>query len=372
MRNTKKRILVIDDDSHLLIGIKALLEREGYDIFTSGDSTAGMHMAKQQNPDLIICDIMMPFMDGFKLHETVTSDDATKNIPFLFLSARASQEDKVRGLNTGADDYITKPFDHRELLARVSAIFQRYQKGQEDMRHKMDAEIERIKHEISHNFSHELRTPLTQVLLSLDMVLRNKYSNPQDMRGFVEIALSQSHRLNCIIDDLIFLNNHERGMINIFRQQIDIEMDFIEVIRIRQTMYAEKQIEIQVKVDPNVMIHAPRREFRQMVSHLADNAFKFSHPQGKVFFKLEENGMGGVILTITDSGIGIPADQRKEVFKPYYQISQGDARSFNGLGVGLTIAQAITQSLGGDTTILPYEAGCRVQAIIPPGALDLF
>lgn len=372
MRPTKKRILVIDDDMHLLVGIKALLEREGYDVLTSDDSKAGMQIARQQTPDLIICDIMMPFMDGFKLHETVKSDDATKNIPFLFLSARASQEDKVRGLKTGADDYITKPFDHRELLARVSAVFNRYNKGQEDMRHKMDAEIERIKHEISHNVSHELRTPLTQILLSLDMVLREKYSDPQDIMEFVEIAMSQSQRLNNIIDDLIFLNNHKHGMINIFRQQIEVRTDFIEVIRIRQAMYAEKLLNTQVKVDPNVMIHAPRREFRQMVSHLADNAFKFSHPQGKVIIELEGNGIGGFVLTITDSGIGIPANQRNEVFKPYYQISQGDARSFNGLGVGLTIAQAVTQSLGGDTAILPYDAGCSVQALIPPGALDLY
>jgi signal transduction histidine kinase len=371
MPTVGQTILIIDDEFHLLIGIKALLEREGYKTITSNDSMSGVQMAKEYTPDLIICDVMMPFMDGFKVREALNEDPATKNIPFLFLSARVDQTDKVRGLNTGADDYITKPFDHRELMARISSVLNRYEKGREDMRQKMDDEITRIQREISQNISHELRTPLTQILLALDLVLRNKYSNPEDLKEFVEIALSQSHRLNSIIDDLIFINNYDRGAVNILRQTVNITNDFQEPIRIRQNLYAEKNIQMQVRIAPNVTIHAPRREFRQAVAHLVDNALKFTTPMTNVLIDLEAQGVGGFALTVADYGMGIPEQYREKVFNPYFQISQGDRRNYNGLGVGLTIARNVARSLGGDTVILPSSSGCRVRMSVPPGALDI-
>jgi len=371
MQNPQKTILIIDDEFHLLVGVKALLERDGFNIITSNDSTSGLEMAKERQPDLIICDIMMPVMDGFKVRQALSENPATKNIPFLFLSARSSQTDKLRGLSTGADDYITKPFDHRELRARINAVFNRYEKGQESMRKQMDEQITRLQQEISHNISHELRTPMTQILLALDMVLRNRYDTPEDLKQFVEIAISQSYRLNGIIDDLIFLNNYDRGAINTLRQSVDTESDFLEFIRIRQEMYANKNLNVQVKIAPDIIIHAPRREFRQAFTHLVDNAFKFSPSNTNVLIDLAANGEGGFILTVTDEGAGIPEGFHDEVFNKYFQISQGDRRAYNGLGVGLTIARIFSQSLGGNTAIVPGNSGCRVQMTVPPGKLDI-
>ncbi len=371
MLNSQKTILLIDDEFHLLVGVKALLEHDGFKTITTTDSVSGLEMAKERQPDLIICDIMMPIMDGFKVREMLNEDPLTRDIPFLFLSARISQTDKLRGLNTGADDYITKPFDHRELMARISAVFNRYEKGQESIRKSMDGQIMRLQQEISHNISHELRTPMTQILLSLDMVLKNKYETPEDLKEFVEIALSQSHRLNGIIDDLIFLNNFDRGAVNSFRQIINLENDLLEVIQIRQELYAEKNINTQIMIGPDIVIHAPRREFRQTVTHLVDNAFKFTNPMTNVLINLEANGVGGFILTITDYGIGIPEMYSKEVFKRFFQVSQGETRAFSGLGVGLTIAQIFAKSIGGNIAILPSQTGCRVRMTIPPGNLDI-
>lgn len=371
MSKSPKNILIVDDEPHLLIGVKALLEHEGYTTTATSDSVASIQIAKEHKPDLIICDVMMPQMDGFKVRQTLNEYPETKNIPFLFLSARISQTDKLRGLNTGADDYITKPFDHRELLARISAIFNRYSKGQEDMRIRMDEHISQFQKEISHNISHELRTPLAQVLLALDMVLRDKYDSPEDLKQFMEIALSQSRKLNGIIDDLIFISNYDRGEINTLRQKINIEVDFREIIKNIQFQYAEKNLNIQVNIAPDVIIHAPRREFRQVVCHLVDNAAKFSMPLTNILIDLDANGAGGFILTITDHGPGIPQELAEEVFKRYYQVSQGDRRAYNGLGIGLTIARIFSRSLEGDTVILPTTYGCRICMTIPPCKLDI-
>jgi signal transduction histidine kinase len=120
-----------------------------------------------------------------------------------------------------------------------------------------------------------------------------------------------------------------------------------------------------------VVIHAPRREFRQAVTHLVDNALKFSPPMTSVLIDLAANGNGGCVLTVADYGSGIPDGQREKVFERYYQISQGDTRSHGGLGVGLTISRIIARLLGGDVIILPSIRGCRVQMTLPPAPLDM-
>ncbi len=110
---------------------------------------------------------------------------------------------------------------------------------------------------------------------------------------------------------------------------------------------------------------APRREFSHAIVHLLDNAFKFSPVGGTVKLSLEVGTRGGVMIRVEDEGPGIPVEMREKVFERYYQISQGDNREQEGLGVGLFIARAVFSSLGGSVTILDSSKGCLIQAILP-------
>jgi signal transduction histidine kinase len=311
----------------------------------------------------------MPQMDGFKVREAMSASPLTRNIPFLFLSARASLDDRLKGLDGGADDYITKPFDPRELIARINATFRRQEKSHQGATEEINRQLERIQSEITHNFSHELRTPIMQILMSLDMALRDKYDDPNEIKYFVETALSKSHRLYTLIDDLTFLSNYDLGNKFNFRQKIDIKNDFSLPISLRQEQYKEKDLHVEINIAEGIVIHAPRREFRQACGHLVDNSLKFSPPMSPVIIDLAKNGAGGCILTIRDYGQGIPVELREMVFKRYYQVSQGTAREYGGLGVGLTIARIIARGLDGDVTIFPAEQGCCVQMTLPPAEL---
>jgi len=366
-----RTILVIDDDLPMLLGLRVLLERSGYQVKTCENSLSAIKMAEDIQPDLIVCDVMMPLMDGFKVRDELSNSPLTRGIPFLFLSARASQTDKLRGLEGGADDYVTKPFDPRELVARINAVFRRQDHSHQDAAQEMNRQIERIQSEISHNISHELRTPMTQILMSLDMLLRDKYDDPEDLKWFVETALSQSHRLNGLIDDLTFLSNYDIGRTFIIRQKIDLNNDFTFPISTRQDLYKDKNLQVHINVAEGVVIHAPRREFRQAVSHLVDNSLKFTSPMTSVLIDLAANGNGGCVLTVADYGSGIPAELHEKVFERFYQISQGDTRQYGGLGVGLTISRIIARALGGDVIILPTQRGVRIQMTLPPAPLDM-
>jgi len=118
-----KRILIIEDDVAILRGLKDNLEYEGYGVLSATDGEQGYDLIREKKPDLVILDLMLPRLSGYEVCRKVRAEGG--NVPILILTARGEEADKVHGLNIGADDYVTKPFSVRELLARIQAIFRR-------------------------------------------------------------------------------------------------------------------------------------------------------------------------------------------------------------------------------------------------------
>ncbi|MDJ0553342.1 MAG: response regulator transcription factor [Microcoleaceae cyanobacterium MO_207.B10] len=117
----QKRLMLVDDDPNLILLVKDYLEFRGYKVMTAENGRQALEVLEQQIPDLIICDVMMPEMDGYTLVENIRANPATEWIPVLFLSAKGQSQDRVKGLNTGADVYIVKPFEPEELVAQVES-----------------------------------------------------------------------------------------------------------------------------------------------------------------------------------------------------------------------------------------------------------
>lgn len=124
----KKRILVIEDEEHINELIKFNLENNGYEVISAFDGLQGLELAVKENPDLLLLDVMLPKMDGVEVCNKLKNRDDTEDIPIIMLTAKAHETDKVLGLEIGADDYMTKPFSTRELLARIKVILKRYEK----------------------------------------------------------------------------------------------------------------------------------------------------------------------------------------------------------------------------------------------------
>ena len=119
-----KRILVVDDERHIVRLVQVNLERAGYEVVTAFDGKEAVGKVKEVMPELIVCDVMMPYMDGFEVLRTVRADPETRDIPFIMLTAKAQDADIFRGWSSGVDAYLTKPFNPMELLAFVKRIFQ--------------------------------------------------------------------------------------------------------------------------------------------------------------------------------------------------------------------------------------------------------
>jgi DNA-binding response OmpR family regulator len=127
----KTTILVVDDEPAIRMGLAAAIGRRGYSVITAENGSEGIRKAKENLPDLIVSDVMMPAINGFEMHKQMSADPQLASIPFIFLTARTGVEDRISGIRDGADDYITKPFVTDELLARIEAVLRRVHAEQE-------------------------------------------------------------------------------------------------------------------------------------------------------------------------------------------------------------------------------------------------
>ncbi len=367
--NEASTILIIDDEPALRLGLAAKIKHQGYNVVTAIDGSDGMQKAKEVLPDLILSDVMMPPPNGFELRRLMSEDPRLASIPFIFLTARSGVDDRVTSIRDGADDYITKPFVTEELLARIEAVLRRVKTaqahGREEMREIARHEMDQLKQEILQNFHHEMRTPLTNIVMPLELIVNNKFDDPEEQVKFLRIALSNAGRLESLVADFVLLTNIDHGNLNRIRQTIDVNNHILLPVRKRLERYQSKDIQFIQDISLLGTVTAPRQEFMHALVHLVDNALKFSPEGGQVKLMIELAEDGSVAITIQDEGPGIPLELREKVFERFYQIDQGDSRKYEGLGVGLTIARAVFEHIGGKVSILDTLTGCRIQAIIP-------
>lgn len=363
-----RTILVVDDDPTILMGLSVKIRRHGYNVITAKDGSEGLQQAKDNTPDLVLSDVMMPFPDGFEMRRKLGQDARLAAIPFIFLTARTDLQDRLRGFKAGADDYILKPFDTSELLARIDAVLQRVASEQERGQAFAQKEMEQLKHEILQNFHHELHTPLTNILLPLELLVTNKTNNPEEQLRFIRMALSNANRLESLTTDLILLSNIDQGNLNRISQPIEIDTQLLGPIRKCLEKYEAKKLNLILNIEIQEKINVPRREFVHALLHLVDNAFKFSPDKGKVNFTIKST-KDSVSVSVQDDGPGVPVEMREKIFERFYQVSQGDARTHEGLGVGLTIARAVFESKGGNVKFIDSAHGSCVRASLPNEAL---
>jgi len=146
-----KKILIIEDEKDIRDLLEHYLKREGYVVQSAGDGEVGLQKIRRERFDLLILDLMLPQMDGLEICRSVRANPQTAALPIIILTAKAEEADRVVGLEMGADDYVTKPFSPREIVARVKALFRRLEKPQpsEERSEYAGILLDRVRHEVS-------------------------------------------------------------------------------------------------------------------------------------------------------------------------------------------------------------------------------
>lgn len=203
-----KKILVVDDQPGNVFLLQDRLNREGYEVITAYDGTSGIKVAKEQNPDLILLDVMMPGIDGFEACREISSHEETKHIPIILVTALNSSEDTQKGFDCGAFDYIKKPFNKIELMARIKAA-SRFTETQ-----KLLIELEKIDtfSATVKKTNHEIKQPLTLINLSvtaLERELKETNIDKTSAKKRVEFIQSATKEIIKIMDSMLNIDKIE-------------------------------------------------------------------------------------------------------------------------------------------------------------------
>jgi len=177
------KILIIEDEKNIRETIKEILELNDYDIATAENGLIGVAKALQFKPDLIVCDVMMPEMDGFETLKNIRSINEISNTPFIFLTAKTEKRDFREGMNSGADDFLNKPFNTQELLKVIELRITKFKQAREEYSEEINnlkGEVENLQNSInklSYNNSHVLRAPLLKILGLINYLIEESESS---------------------------------------------------------------------------------------------------------------------------------------------------------------------------------------------------
>lgn len=354
-----KKIVLIEDDESLREAITDALRHGGFKVESAINGAQGIMVVKKEVPDLILCDILLPEIDGYQVYEHIKTNESLSSIPFIFLTALSERENVRKGMNLGADDYITKPIALSELL---EAIHVRLNKS-EKINSKAEKRLNELRERIIFSIPHELLTPLHGILGFAELISDNGEAySLYDIKSMAAGIRNSGIRLNSLVNNYL---KYARFSLN-----KDISLGLVNTISIRDVIIdcAEKVASKHNRNNDLVLrisesqIKMKLIDFDYLFTELIDNAFKFSKPGELV--TIENNSIKDwEVIHVTDGGLGFPIDMISDI---------GAFNQFNrkrieqqGAGLGLITCKLIVQQYKGELSISKNEPGTKITIRFP-------
>lgn len=359
------KILVIDDENTLRHTISTILKFAGYEVLDAADGNAGVRLANEHMPDLIVSDIVMPGLDGYGLLSTLRENAETAAIPVIFVTALAERQAMRQGMELGADDYLVKPFAPTDLLNTVKTRLQR----QAVLAEKHDTNLRVLRKNIIYALPHEMRTPLHLILgFAQILEMHHHKASSEDILQATSAIIKAGHRLEHLIENYL-----------VYAQMELIATDPEETRALRNHLVADsasiihsaaaesaaahnRQDDLTLDVQ-NVPMRIAHESLTKLIAEVVDNAFKFSKP-GTLVQITGQCVDGHYLLDVCDKGRGMSAEQIKNV-GAYMQFERAFYEQ-QGLGLGLAVVRRLVELHGGqleiDSTI---DQGTHVHIRLP-------
>lgn len=342
------KILIVDDNPQNLQFLGKILQDNSFETEFATNGLAALEWIKNKKFDLILLDINMPGMSGFEVCTKIRSDSSTDQVPIIFLSAEAQKESILMGFELGAQDYIAKPFDSRELLARI-----RTHLTLKDTLEKLKIEKERaqsadrVKSTFLATMSHELRTPLNSII-GFTGILMKELPGPlnDEQKKQLGMAQNSARHLLSLINDILDISKIEAGQLKLDIHPFNLPEVINKVVEINKPFAEKKKLKILVSVSDNINeIISDNLRIQQILLNLVNNAIKFTE-FGTISIKCLSAG-NFIKIQIADTGTGIESKKIEQLFKPFVQIDTGLTDKPEGTGLGLSICRKLTDMLDG-------------------------
>jgi len=362
---TERRVSVRDSDEHLRPHLALVVDdtpdmirlvhnslRTHFKVISADDGLKGLEMALREQPSLVVADLMMPGIDGLELTRRLRSDERTRHIPVLMLTARGDLDDRVKGLETGVSAYLAKPFSPRELLTTARALVQAQATTADIvLTQRMDSlEIVAggLAHEINNPLNY-LKNALARIRLDAQMLVDGKADDvprlAARMRELFDIAESGIKRITGTVE---LMSSYSRAGYSRQMRPHDVFAAVRDVVALVLPATG-RTVHVETQFDGSGVVECVPEELNQVLSNLVQNAIEASpDPGGHVRVRGYADG-DALVLSVKDNGPGVRSEDLPRIFTPFFT-TKGPGR---GMGLGLTIAWRVVQSLGGTLEVLP-------------------
>jgi len=385
-------LLVIDDTPDNVNFLLKFLTANGFKVLIAEDGEDGIETANYTLPNLILLDIMMPDMNGFEVCQHLKSEEKTRNIPIIFMTALANTADKVKGFELGAADYITKPIQHEELLSRVNAHLnlhklqlqltqrnqqlqaqteqlqqeiQNRQKAEESLQDSNHAlaektielqdcieELEQRNLELdafARTVAHDLKNPLSNLNSLIELVMREFSQEQMDFNSigiWLDLIEKSGDKMFRIVDALLLLARMSKTT-DLEIEPLDMSLIVEQTLQRLSTMHDEHQTQIDLpKTWPIAKGYAPWIE--EVWANYLSNGIKYGGESPHLELGADNPDAGMIRFWVRDQGKGLSEKQQEQLFTPFTRLHR---ESLDGIGLGLSIVRQIVEKLGGQVGV---------------------
>jgi signal transduction histidine kinase len=329
-------ILIADDTPENLRVLTRMLQDQGFKVRPALEGETALESARQAPPDLILLDIMMPGMDGFQVCQQLKQEERTGSIPVLFISALEDVLDKVKAFQVGGVDYITKPFQLEEVLARVKTHLTL------DRLRRHNQELHRLKDEMLRIVSHDLKNPLAAIQSSAELLIGvpGLRQDPAQLLDSLSRIQRNAVYSTALVTDLLSLAEIEAG-VRLHLQRITLLPLLKHQIANLAQLAQQKQITLQLDCpDEALTLEADPLRLEQVINNLLSNGIKYTPENGSVTLSAHSE-KDQIRIQVKDTGFGIPASDLPRIFDQFYRVDRASHQSVKGTGLGLSIVQRI-------------------------------
>jgi len=355
-------ILLVDDNTNNLGVLYRYLDDEGFTVLVSQDGERAIRLARDQKPDLILLDILLPGMSGFDACRELKADPTTADIPVIFISALTDIQDKVRGFEAGGVDYITKPFQQEEVLARINAHVTI--KRQREELDRLNATKDRLFSVIGH----DLRGPFMGLLGALEL-LRDSGDDLDSAttHELITNLYDSAEKTYHLLENLLEWSRAQQRAVEMHPCTLRLRDLVTDTVQLFQASARQKDVNLSVEVDEGLAAYADRDMISTVVRNLVNNAIKFTLPGGSVRV-VGYDGDETVTIEVHDTGVGIDPEDLPRLFDLEPTVSRAGTQGEKGSGLGLLLARDYIVRNGGSVRATSEPGKGSVFTVTLPAA----
>jgi len=361
-RNRPSTILVVDDDPRNIRLMESILKTSGYSVISAEDGEQALEAVARQRPDAVLLDVMMPRMSGFEVCRKLRSQYETRLLPIIMVTALNALEEKVQALETGADDFLSKPVNRMEMLAKLRSILRVKTLHDEVEQTRLELEaknreliqVEELKEKLTQMVVHDLKNPLTGMVGNLQLLeLQGPGISAESFREILARTQEGARQLMVLIKNILDVARMEEKKLVLHRQPLKPESLLADCIRQSEGLSKKVGVELLVKVEgaPGA-VDADAELTGRILANLVTNALKHTPPGGKVEVGASDLG-DQVRFWVEDTGDGIPSEILPRVFDKFVMGPSGSDPGAGGYGtgLGLTFCKMAVEAHGGSIRV---------------------